>query len=132
MDWMYRGYPQGLVDVVTQAVNSEPYMLYNREEQQGWTEKQDKRRRVQAEYDYVRGLYPMSVRRWQRLVEEELDRNDGLRSSIYDEYPDREWLYWVRNRILDAAGEGGVIENQDMVMILVLYEMLKRRSMRRQ
>lgn len=137
MDRIYRGYPQGLMNVSVQEVNpelmqsAEPYMVYNREAQQQWPGEWDEKRRIQAEYDYVRGLYPMNVRRWQRFVEEEFDRNDGAGSSIYDEYPDREWLYQVRNQIMRNAGEQGVIENKDVVLILMLHEMLRRRARRR-
>ncbi len=159
MEWMYRGYPQGMERMAAQEMpraqeaqwgqeqpqslandwnawnwknpGAEPYMVYNRENRQAWPADWDDRRRMQAEYDYVRGLYPMSVRGWQRFVEAEFDRNDGPGSQIYDEYPDREWLYRLRNRIVANAGAQGFIENEDVVLVLVLNEMLRRRVERR-
>lgn len=130
MERNYRGYPQGMDGSNWWRPNMgmAPYMIYNREAQQTRPDKWDEKRRMQAEYDYIRGLYPTDVRRWQRFVEEEFDRNDGPGSSIYDEYPDREWIYRVRKRIMKHAGEQGPVTNEDMVLILMLHEMLRRRA----
>ena len=156
MDRVYRGYPQAIWEqmaalnmapMMMQNVQSvpwsgaelqnmamEPYMIYNREAQAEVPPALtlDDRRRIRAEYEYFRGLYPMSVRRWQRFVEEEFDRHDRPGSAIYDEYPDREMLYPLRDRIIQNAAAQGYVENQDLVMILVLNEMLKRRALRPQ
>ena len=120
MELMYRGYPQ--------KYEKEPYRIYNRDVQQTLPEEWDERRRTQAEYEYARGLYPLNMKNWQRFVEEEFDREDGPNSAIYDEWPDREWLYGMRSRILNNAGEQGRVTNEDAVMIMILHEMLRRRG----
>ena len=120
MEMVYRGYPQ--------KYENEPYRIYDREAQKNWLGEWNDRRRARAEDDYVRGLYPLNMRKWQRFVEEEFDRNDGPGSAIYDEWPDREWLYRMRNRIMRNAGEQGSINNDDAVMVMMLHEMLRRRA----
>lgn len=120
MEPVYRGYPQ--------KYEKEPYQIYNREVQRDLTGEWDERRRLQAEYEYVRGLYPLNMKDWQRFVEEEFDREDGPDSAIYDEWPDREWLYGMRRRIMRNAGEQGRVTNEDAVMIMILHEMLRRRG----
>ena len=120
MELVYRGYPQ--------KYEKEPYRIYNRDVQQTLPEEWDERRRTQAEYEYARGLYPLNMKNWQRFVEEEFDREDGPNSAIYDEWPDREWLYGMRGRILKNAGEQGRVTNEDAVMIMILHEMLRRRG----
>lgn len=155
MDMIYRGYPLAVTNMLAaqniesemlqnvmqmtqreaktwQSAEMKPYLLFNREERLQRPEAWDERRRMRAEYEYFRGMYPMTVRRWQRYVEEEFDRSDGPGSAIYDEYPDRESIYLLRDRIMKNAGEQGYIENKDLVLILVLNEMLRRRSERRQ
>ena len=120
MELVYRGYPQ--------KYEKEPYRIYNRDVPQTLPEEWDERRRIQAEYEYVRGLYPLNMKNWQRFVEEEFDREDCPNSAIYDEWPDREWLYGMRSRILNNAGEQGRVTNEDAVMIMILHEMLRRRG----
>ena len=120
MELVYRGYPQ--------KYEKEPYQIYNRDVQLPLPAEWGERRRTQAEYEYVRGLYPLNMKNWQRFVEEEFDREDGPDSAIYDEWPDREWLYGMRNRIMRNAGEQGRVTNEDAVMIMILHEMLRRRG----
>ncbi len=120
MELVYRGYPQ--------KYEKKPYRIYNREFQQDMSAEWDDRRRLQAEYEYVRGLYPLNMKNWQRFVEEEFDREDGPNSAIYDEWPDREWLYGMRSRIMRNAGEQGRMTNEDVVLVMILHEMLRRRG----
>ena len=120
MELMYRGYPQ--------KYEKEPYQIDNSDVPQTLPAEWDERRRIQAEYEYVRGLYPLNMKNWQRFVEEEFDREDGPDSAIYDEWPDREWLYGMRSRIMKTAGEQGRVTNEDAVMIMILHEMLRRRG----
>ena len=120
MELVYRGYPQ--------KYKKEPYQIDNRDVQRTLPEAWDARRRTQAEYEYARGLYPLNMKNWQRFVEEEFDREDGPDSAIYDEWPDREWLYGMRSRIMKTAGEQGRVTNEDAVMIMILHEMLRRRG----
>ena len=120
MELVYRGYPQ--------KYEKEPYQIDNSDVPQTLPAEWDERRRIQAEYEYVRGLYPLNMKNWQRFVEEAFDREDGPNSAIYDEWPDREWLYGMRSRILNNAGEQGRVTNEDAVMIMILHEMLRRRG----
>ena len=120
MELVYRGYPQ--------KYEKEPYQIDNSDVPQTLPAEWDERRRIQAEYEYVRGLYPLNMKNWQRFVEEEFDREDGPDSAIYDEWPDREWLYRMRSRIMKTAGGQGRVTNEDAVMIMILHEMLRRRG----
>lgn len=120
MELVYRGYPQ--------KYEKEPYQIDNSDVPQILPSEWDERRRAQAEYEYARGLYPLNMKNWQRFVEEEFDRVDGPDSAIYDEWPDREWLYGMRSRIMKTAGEQGRVTNEDAVMIMILHEMLRRRG----
>lgn len=120
MELVYRGYPQ--------KYEKEPYQIDNSDVPQTLPAEWDERRRAQAEYEYARGLYPLNMKNWQRFVEEEFDREDGPDSAIYDEWPDREWLYGMRSRIMKTAGEQGRVTNEDAVMIMILHEMLRRRG----
>lgn len=140
MERIYRGYPQAvwgqmpaqnMENSVIQAAERMPYMLYNREQQQEWTGDWSDKRRRQAEREYFKGLYPMSARRCQRFVEAECDRCDTPGSPMYDEYPDREQLYRMRERILKNAGEMGSREDQDLVLLLLLNEIDRRRTEKR-
>ena len=136
---IYRGYPQAFywpyaaqnVVMAAQEVldtQLEPYMVYRRENQTRWPMEWDDRRRLRAEYDYFRGLYPMAVRRCQQLVEAECDRIDGPACCMYDEYPDRETLYRMCDRIQRTAREQGFPDDRDMIHVLLLNEILKRRA----
>ena len=100
-------------------------MLYRGYPQQSRPGEWNDRHRLEEEYEYVRGLYPLRIRKWQRFIEEEFDKNDGSGSMIYDEWPDREWLYGMRSRIMRNA-EGNKTD-EDAVMVMILHEMLRRR-----
>ena len=104
-------------------------MVYRGYPQQSRSEKRNDRRRIQAEFEYVRGLYPLNIRIWRQMIEEEFDRNDVPGGRIYDEWPDREWLYSMRSRIMQNAGEQGSVSCEDAVMVMLLHELLRRRMM---
>lgn len=136
MERIYRGYPQVIWEqLAAQSLagseTQQPYLLYNRDAQPGMPVPMDERRRIQAEYEYFRGMYPLAVRRWQRFVDMEVDANDVPGGAIYDEFPDREMIFRMRDRILRNAAAHGFVENQDLVMVLVLNEILRRRALRR-
>lgn len=123
METIYHGYPQTL--------ELKPYMVYGKEEKRPQPEGHDRVRR-QAESEYFKGLYPLAVRQCQNLVEAGCDRMDYPGSPIYDEYPDREVLYRLRDGILKYAREHGMEENRDMTQLLLLYEIMRRREQRRE
>lgn len=114
MERVYRGYPQ-------------PYMLLNREEQPQPASSAEDRRQLQTEFDYFKGLYPMEVKKLQRVVDEELDRFDVERGPLYDEYPDREFLYQLRDLIFARALAEEMAAERDMVQVLMLQSVLERR-----
>lgn len=62
------------------------------------------------DFEYLRKTYPALLTKWQRRVEEVLDRMDYEGSMIYDEYPDRVSLQNLGEavaRILEGMKEEG-------------------------
>lgn len=62
------------------------------------------------DFEYLRKIYPTLLAKWQRRVEEVLDRMDYEGSMIYDEYPDRVSLQNLGEavaRILDGMKDDG-------------------------
>ena len=115
MERIYRGYPQAL-HAMERSGDLMPYMLYRREEQAGRRSAALEKRRFR-DPEYFKGLYPRSVRRCQSFVEACCDRYDHPGSPIYDEYPDRVLLR-----------EQGEDMDQDLVWLLTLQEILRRRA----
>lgn len=128
MENVYRGYPQAL-HIMEERREMKPYMLYRREDQRPRPEENDRQRR-HRDSEYFRGLYPQSMRRCQSLVEEECDRYDYPGSPIYDDYPDRESLYRIRDGILKNAGSRGYSADRDLTQLLLLNEIDRRRARR--
>lgn len=139
MGLIYRGYPQafgegaedaydGLVEV--QNAVSQPYMIYNREEKSTQDRLWDDRWRMRVESDYFRGLYPQEAKRLQRVAETEFDRIDKFGGPMYDEYPDREFLYQVLERMLAQALAEGIAADRDLMQVIMLHELLRRRAFR--
>lgn len=126
MERIYRGYPQ-VLHAMERSGDLMPYMLYRREEQAGRRSAALEKRRFQ-DLEYFKGLYPRSVRRCQSFVEACCDRYDHPGSPIYDEYPDRVLLLGIRNRILEEMREQGEDTDQDLVWLLTLQEILRRRA----
>ena len=125
MEQRYRGYPQ------TQPVVPQPYMIYNREENDRQSSAWDNRWRMRAELDYFRGLYPPEAKRLRRVAEAEFDRIDKENGPMYDEYPDREFLYQVLERMLTQALAEGIAAERDLMQVIMLHELLRRRALRR-
>ncbi|MBQ7796272.1 MAG: hypothetical protein IJ374_06925 [Lachnospiraceae bacterium] len=139
MEMIYRGYPQALAyksleieerQVAMQNVAPQPYMIYNREVQNPAPGPWDNWRRLWTEFEYFRGLYPLAVRRLQQVVDAEFDRIDAPGGAMYDEYPDREFLYRLRDRMLLEALALGIQADRDMIHVLLLQELLRRRMLR--
>ena len=51
-------------------------------------------------------------------------------SPMYDEYPDREFLYRVRDQIMKNAQDQGMEVRQDLTQVLLLEEIGRRRNTR--
>lgn len=87
--------------------------------------------------EYLFQLYPAEVRRYQRKVEEELNRIDYFGSMIYDEYPDKWTLYQLAENILQKIQQAERSENNIIpsekwewlgyVIHLLLYNEIYRR-----
>ena len=133
---IYRGYPQyaqypQALAAAEQEPVLQPYMIYHRQESGPLAAAPQGYRRFLMEQEYFKGLYPLSVRRWQRLAEEESDRHDYPGSPMYDEYPDREFLYQVRNAMVRRGAEWGQEADdrmRDLAFVLLLGEVSRRRA----
>lgn len=108
----------------------QPYMIYNREEQNPRDRLRDDRWRMRVESDYFRGLYPLEAKRLQRVAETEFDRIDKFGGPMYDEYPDREFIYQVLERMLAQALAEGIAADRDLMQVIMLHELLRRRALR--
>lgn len=104
-----------------------PYMLYRRENQTAQADVPTAARRRLMEQEYFVGLYPQSVRRRQRLVEEMVDHIDHNASFLYDEYPDRSDVYRTRDQICRECSARGMEEDRDMTQVLLVDELSRRR-----
>lgn len=124
MERIYRGYPQALP---VSAQEMKPYMLYRREERQEDSRGRSEKRRMREEQEYFKGLYPPKARKCRQFVEEVCDRMDRPGSGMYDEYPDREYLGRMRDRVMDEAERAGMHADRDMAWILLLEEVERRR-----
>ena len=124
MEQRYRGYPQA------QPVIPQPYMIYKRGEKAPQPDAGDSRWRMRAESDYFRGLYPPEAKRLRRVAEAEFDRIDQDGGPMYDEYPDREFLYQVLERMLAQALAEGIAAERDLMQVIMLHELLRRRALR--
>lgn len=105
----------------------------------------DDERMERRDFEYMKSMYPMTVKRLLPYVEEECDRMSYEGSMIYDEYPDQLQMYLMRNRIYDRAirenrGDSLGMEMQvsrnddqlkDMIQILLFQELFRRRSRHR-
>lgn len=127
MKQVFRGYPQALAAAET-GRKLMPYMVYKKDSQP--PESGNAGRRTGTESEYLKGMYPLSVKRCQCLVEEACDHLDYSGSPMYDEYPDREFLYRVRDQIMKNAQDQGMEVRQDLTQVLLLEEIGRRRNTR--
>ncbi|MBR4733820.1 MAG: hypothetical protein IK081_13735 [Lachnospiraceae bacterium] len=102
------------------------------------------------DFEYLRKTYPALLTKWQRRVEEVLDRMDYEGSMIYDEYPDRVSLQDLGEavaRILDGMKQEETRDREDakeisdplkeeyllgLAQVLVRNEVYRRRQKRKQ
>ena len=84
--------------------------------------------------EYLKSMYPMTVKRILPYVEAECDRMAYAGSVIYDEYPDQLQIRMMCNRVydkvrtqeLDIKDPGEWLK--DFVQIVVFQELFRRRS----
>ena len=123
MEKRYRGYPPEVTKV--------PWMLYRREEQSAGPVLTGNE--LRSEMDYLRGLYPSAAKRKQVLAEEACDLLEYPGSPMYDEYPDREFLYRELLKVRERHPEEtmGGTEEQDLLQVLFVNEIYRRRILNR-
>lgn len=123
MEKRYRGYPP--------EVKKVPWMLYRREEQSAGPVLTGNE--LRSEMDYLRGLYPSAAKRKQVLAEEACDLLEYPGSPMYDEYPDREFLYRELLKVRERHPEEtmGGTEEQDLLQVLFVNEIYLRRILNR-
>lgn len=103
------------------------------------------------DFEYMKSMYPMTVRRILPYVEAECDRMSYAGSVIYDEYPDQLQIRMMCNRVYDQvkqmeSQEDTEMEMQqyrrdgrddrdnrlrDLVQILIFQELFRRRNRHR-
>lgn len=97
------------------------------------------------DFEYMKSMYPMAVKRILPYVEEECDRMSYEGSMIYDEYPDQLQIHMMCNRIYDKVKNqkpsndmememqvsGRDDRLRDLVQILLFQELFRRRSSHR-
>lgn len=129
MEKIYRGYP--LEVKKGYGTKKAPWMLYRREEQV--REPAVTENEFRSEMDYLRGLYPVSAKKNQILAEEACDLLEYPGSPMYDEYPDREFLYRELSKVRERHPEeaAGGKEEQDLLQVLFINEIYRRRILNR-
>ena len=98
----------------------------------------DDERMERRDFEYMKSMYPMAVKRILPYVEMECDRMAYMGSMIYDEYPDRWQLYRLAESIVTILkNEAKEKEEEitsakwewisDMVQVLLFDEIFNRR-----
>lgn len=93
---------------------------------------------VESDLDYLMQMYPKDAKNYQRRISIILDKMDYQGSFIYDAYPDQITLYKLAQDISDIIykeeeKEGNLLTDDkkewigELVMILLFYEIYKRR-----
>lgn len=104
----------------------------------GWN--QISENRVMEDLEYLQQMYPLYAKRYQVRVRDILDRMDYAGSMIYDQYPDRlQMERLVHSIITILKQEEEALEEddakwswiQELITVLLYYEILKRRQKRR-
>ena len=129
MEKIYRGY--SLEVKKGYGTKKTPWMLYRREEQV--REPAVTENEFRSEMDYLRGLYPVSAKKNQILAEEACDLLEYPGSPMYDEYPDREFLYRELSKVKERHPEetAGGKEEQDLLQVMFINEIYRRRILNR-
>lgn len=101
----------------------------------GWN--QISENRVMEDLEYLQQMYPLYAKRYQVRVRDILDRMDYAGSMIYDQYPDRlQMERLVHSIITILKQEEEALEEddakwswiQELITVLLYYEILKRRQ----
>ena len=84
---------------------------------------------VMRDLEYMQQMYPKEAKHYQKLIAGILDKMDYEGSMIYDEYPDREFLYRELLKVRERHPEEtmGGTEEQDCAIaeyVLSVFEQL--------
>jgi hypothetical protein len=105
----------------------------------------DDERIERRDFEYMKSMYPMSVKMILPYVEDECDRMSYAGSVIYDEYPDQLQIRLMCNRIYDKVKKAKTYYNQememqasksdewlkDLIQIMLFQELFQRRNRHR-
>lgn len=87
----------------------------------------DDERIERRDYEYMKSMYPMAVKKILPYVEEECERMAYDGSMIYDEYPDQLQIRLMCKRVCDKMPE----VDKELVQVLLFHEIYKRRCEQR-
>lgn len=105
----------------------------------------DDERIERRDYEYMKSMYPMAVKKILPYVEEECDRMAYEGSVIYDEYPDQLQIRLMCSRIYDKVKKMKPYDDEememqasrnedwlkDLVQIMLFQELFQRRNRHR-
>lgn len=105
----------------------------------------DDERIERRDFEYMKSMYPMAVKRILPYVEEECDRMSYEGSVIYDEYPDQLQIRLMCSRIYDKVKKMKPYDDEememqvsrnddwlrDLVQIMLFQELFQRRNRHR-
>ena len=105
----------------------------------------DDERIERRDFEYMKSMYPMAVKKILPYLEEECDRMAYDGSVIYDEYPDQLQIRLMCNRIYDKVKKMKLYDDEememqvsknddwlkDLVQIMLFQELFQRRNRHR-
>ena len=105
----------------------------------------DDERIERRDFEYMKSMYPMAVKKILPYVEEECDRMAYEGSVIYDEYPDQLQIRLMCSRIYDKVKKMKPYDDEememqasrnedwlkDLVQIMLFQELFQRRNRHR-
>ena len=108
----------------------------------------DDERKERQDMEYMKSMYPDTVKYILPFVEDECERMEYEGSMIYDEYPEKLSIQLMCSRICDRVNEIGIGQDMDVEMeaqqrnnnrngirniveVLLLHELMKRRNEKR-
>lgn len=90
----------------------------------------DDERMERRDFEYMKSMYPIAVKRILPYVEAECDRMAYAGSVIYDEYPDQLQIRMMCNRVYDKVkNEKNLSDDwlKSLIQIMVFQELYQRR-----
>ena len=94
---------------------------------------------VTRDLEYLQQMYPAEAKKYQKIIDETLDRIDYEGSMIYDEYPDKWKIYRLTQITTDKIKKSDEAQSPDtdwgrtteFVQVLLSYEIYKKRHSNR-